>query len=69
MKKIYAVDLVSATKLVDLTYKLVNPRQDDWLFEGHFASCELKDGRHIYIQEVVDGFLLETDDPEYNTVQ
>jgi len=66
MPKIYAKDLESAAKMVDLMYKITNPRQGEWLSEPGYMSCDLRDGRHIYIQETLNGLVLEDNDPEYN---
>ena len=66
MKKIYAKDLESAAKMVDLMYNITNPRQGEWLREPGYISCYLRDGRHISIQETINGLVLENNDPEYN---
>lgn len=66
MKKVYAKDLQSAAKLVDMIYKIVNPRVGDWTSEPGYMSCTLRDGRHIYIQETLNGLMMVDNDTEYN---
>ncbi len=66
MSKIYAKDLESAAKLVDMTYKHINPRVGDWLLEPGYISCDLRNGQHIYIQETLTGFMLWDNNLEYN---
>lgn len=55
-KKIHAKDLQSATKLVDMIYRTINPRVGDWVITDNYKqTCVLRDGRQITLIDTGDG--------------